>query len=184
MKRALRAYLRIRYTAFGNFPGISPGPGWQSTFKFPQSFAVPYFRHHIPKRRLRINSIEDQKIVPVMPIRFVLPVPFAVIPDVERPSHFPLFMYTFSCPSFDLFPSHVSYRLGFGPFKYRHGGLVYIRNLCKLSCSSPCYASPPNPHSHCSAVANVEALRLQVEELKQRLTDLEELKERLVGALH
>lgn len=38
---------------------------------------------------------------------------------------------------------------------------------------------PPSP-----AVADVEALRLQLEELKQRLTDLEELKERLVGALH
>lgn len=37
---------------------------------------------------------------------------------------------------------------------------------------------------HCTAVADVEALRLQLEELKQRLTDLEELKERLVGALH
>jgi len=33
-------------------------------------------------------------------------------------------------------------------------------------------------------VADVDAIRLELEELKQRLTDLEELRERLVGALH
>ena len=57
---------------------------------------------------------------------------------------------------------------------------IYVSYLALRPATLP----PPNPHSHCSAVANVEALRLQVEELKQRLTDLEELKERLVGALH
>ncbi len=43
-------------------------------------------------------------------------------------------------------------------------------------------ATPPPPR--CSAVADVDALRLELDELKQRLTDLEELMERLVGALH
>ena len=43
--------------------------------------------------------------------------------------------------------------------------------------------SPPDPHT-CTAVAEVEDLRRELEELKQRLTDLEELMERLVGALH
>ncbi len=41
----------------------------------------------------------------------------------------------------------------------------------------------PDPDPTCTAVANVEALRLELEELKQRLTDLEEWKERFVGAL-
>ena len=42
----------------------------------------------------------------------------------------------------------------------------------------------PDPDSApCNALAEVEALRHQLEELKQRLTDLEELKERFVGAL-
>ena len=43
----------------------------------------------------------------------------------------------------------------------------------------------PSPHpTPCTAVSNVDALRRQLEELKQRVTDLEELKERLVGALY
>lgn len=46
----------------------------------------------------------------------------------------------------------------------------------------PFFLPPPPPHT-CPAVADVEALRLQVGELTQRLTDLEELKERLVEAL-
>jgi len=33
-------------------------------------------------------------------------------------------------------------------------------------------------------VADVDSLRIELEELKQRLTDLEKLRERLVGALH
>ena len=42
----------------------------------------------------------------------------------------------------------------------------------------------PPPPFLCSATADVGALRLELEELKQRLTDLERLRERLVGALH
>lgn len=36
----------------------------------------------------------------------------------------------------------------------------------------------------CPAITNVEALRRELEELKQRLTDLDQLRERLVGALY
>ena len=44
---------------------------------------------------------------------------------------------------------------------------------------------PPTPlPPTCPAVADVEALRLELEALKQRLTDLEQLKERVVTALH
>ncbi len=45
-------------------------------------------------------------------------------------------------------------------------------------------APPPPPPPRCPAVADVDALRIELEELKQRLTDLEKLRERLVGALH
>lgn len=63
--------------------------------------------------------------------------------------------------------------MGFGPLINYHGGLIHSRNFSKLSFPSPC-----------PAVAEVDALRLEWEELKQRLTDLEQLNERLVGALH
>lgn len=51
-----------------------------------------------------------------------------------------LYLY-FSCPSsssslLSFSPSHIIHRLGFCPFRYRHGGGSSYRNLCKLSFSS------------------------------------------------
>lgn len=48
---------------------------------------------------------------------------------------------------------------------------IYVR------CTAPPHP-PPGP-----TVAEVEALQRELEELKQRLTDMEQLRERLVGAL-
>ena len=83
--------------------------------------------------------------------RLVLRFPSLIVPDVGGASHFSLFIYTLFPPKSSSFllvssPSYGIHRLGYGPIKYSHSGLIYSRNFSELLFSSPCSPSTsPSP---------------------------------------
>ncbi len=180
----------------GTFPGVRNTLGFDPFF--PKSFAVPAFRDHIPKGLLPINSIKVQNLFPccqfVLPefppaFRLVLRFPFLIVPDVGGASHFPLFTYTFSSPGLLLLFWFFYPAMAFTEWATALSSIVMAASsIGAISVSylflRPASPHPPPPPPPCPAVADVDAIRLELEELKQRLTDLEELRERLVGALH
>lgn len=133
----------------GTFPGLTKLL-WDLTLS-PKSFTVPALRDHLLKGFLPINLIEIWNLflycqfdLPEFPLSFRMVLRFRslIVLDVGGASHFSLVMYTVFCPRPSSFllvfsPSHDIHRLGFGPLKYSHGGLIYRRNYSKLLCNLP-----------------------------------------------